>query len=80
VAEDVAQARAYQFASMLQEYVLTADGWSFDFTSLSSAELQRRSPEAAGVVVLAREQSVDEYEWRLAGEIREARVWVRRHG
>jgi hypothetical protein len=80
VAEDVVRARAYQYASMVQEYVLTADGWSFDFTSLSSAELQGRSPQGAGVMVLMEDQAVDEREWRLAGELREARVWVRRHG
>jgi hypothetical protein len=78
VAEDVERADAYQYASMVQEYVLTARGWSFDFTGLSSAELEQRSPEAAGVMVLEREQQVDEDRWRLAGEIREARVWVRR--
>jgi hypothetical protein len=80
VAEDVERADAYQYASMVQEYVLTARGWSFDFTGLSSAELEQRSPDAAGVMVLAREQSVDEDRWRLAGEIREARVWVRSDG
>jgi hypothetical protein len=80
VAQDVERARAYQYASMVQTYVLTADGWSFDFTGLSSAELQRRTPAAAGVMVLAREQPVDEDRWRLAGEIREAAVWVRRDG
>jgi hypothetical protein len=80
VAEDVEQARAYQYASMVQEYVLTAQGWTFDFTSLSSAELQERSPEAAGVMVLLGDRPVDEVRWRLAGQIREARVWVRRDG
>jgi hypothetical protein len=78
VAEDVERADAYQYGSMVQEYVLTADGWSFDFTPLPSAELQQRSPEAAGVMVLVRDQPVDEDLWRLAGEIREAPVWVRR--
>jgi hypothetical protein len=65
---------------MVQEYVLTAQGWTFEFTSLSSAELQERSPEAAGVMVLLGDQPVDEVRWRLAGRLREAWVWVRRDG
>ena len=80
VARDAERADAYQYGSMVQEYVLTADGWSFDFTPVPSAELQQRSPEVAGAMVLVREQPVDEHVWRLAGEIREARVWVRRDG
>jgi hypothetical protein len=78
VAEDVARARAYQFASMVQEYVLTAQGWNIDFTPLSSAELQQYNPETAGLMVLLREQPVDQERWRPVGQIREAQVWVRR--
>ena len=78
MAEDVERARAYQFASMIQEYILTAQGSSFDFTPLSSAVLQQRSPEAAGVMVLMEEQPVDEDRWRLAGQVHEARIWVLR--
>ena len=78
VAEDVARAHAYQFASMVQEYVLTAQGWNFDFTPLSSAELQQYNPETAGLMVLLQEQPVDQDRWRPVGQIREAQVWVRR--
>jgi hypothetical protein len=78
VAKDIELAATYRFASVAHEYVLTDQGWSFDFTPYSSEELQRRSPPEAGLMVLRFEQPVDESRWRMVGELGEARVWVRR--
>jgi hypothetical protein len=78
VAADAAQQPRYRLASFAQEFVLTARGWDFEFSPLESDQLPSAVGPAAGVMVLARDQAVDESAWRLAGQWDHVRVWVAR--
>ncbi len=78
IASDVAANRRYGLASFTQMYVLTNLGWRFELSPLPSVLLPVVAGPDVGVLVLARNQPVDEARWQSTGHQGVARVWVRR--